>query len=169
MTTTNGDPVAYYRVEACQWNGSGWDVVRAGYTDDDGLYAIAGLAAGTYRIWFADESETYLPEAYDDAADLDAGTDVAVAVGGSATDVDAALARRPPVPPAMLFCQSASADSAEIRFAGTVGPSYVAQQTSALTNDWNDVGDEMYCEDGTNSCVVPIVASQTFLRIRMIP
>lgn len=73
-------------------------LVRSGTTDSAGAYALRGLPAGAYRLWFDPQSTSilptrlYLPEYHADQATLEAATPVTATVGISTT-VDAALSR----------------------------------------------------------------------------
>lgn len=60
-------------------------------TDADGRYSFRKLAAGAYRVSFADMSGEHAREYWPDATDLAAATPIAVAAGGVVT-ADAALA-----------------------------------------------------------------------------
>ena len=85
-------PLEGIQVNAYQWNNDGWWMhMNADWTDSDGSYFINALPAGTYRVEFSDGSGNYLSEAYDDAAELDSGTDVVVAAGETAIGIDASL------------------------------------------------------------------------------
>ena len=169
ITDTNSNPLDYFRAEAYQWNGAAWVAIRNGFSDSEGAYAIRGLAAGTYRIWFSDGDNNYLAEAYDDAASLDAGTDVVVGAGGSETGIDAALSLRPPDPPALFQLRSVTSNSVEIRYGGTIGEDYIAQQSFSLSDGWTDVGDPVYCDSDTNTVILPLTTNKFFLRIRRFP
>jgi 5-hydroxyisourate hydrolase-like protein (transthyretin family) len=68
-----------------------WDQVAGGYTAANGTYDVGGLATGTYRVRFSDESGAYLGEYYDDATSLGTATDVSVTAGSTTGNIDAAL------------------------------------------------------------------------------
>ena len=84
------------RIEAVAhlWSESleNWEEVARAKTDADGDYSIRGLAAGTYRVQFADEDGNYLGETYDDAADLESGTNIEVSAETTVPGIDASLA-----------------------------------------------------------------------------
>jgi hypothetical protein len=86
-------PLENIQAVAFHWNEFGWwDQVGSVHTDSEGNYTIGGLAAGTYRVEFRDWHGNYLPEVYDNASDLDSGTDIVVAAGTTETGIDASLA-----------------------------------------------------------------------------
>lgn len=88
---TTGLPDIY--VVALAWNNAGWwDETRAAWTGADGRYEIGGLAAGTYRVRFIDWAGNYVEEVYDNAADLDSGTNLVVNEGATVSGIDASLA-----------------------------------------------------------------------------
>jgi hypothetical protein len=62
-----------------QWDGADWISIQTAYTDSEGAYVLDGLASGTYRVWFHGDDNLYGPEAYDNAATLDAGTNLVLA------------------------------------------------------------------------------------------
>ena len=78
---------------AYRWNEAwaGWEWMGQKDTEADGSYAIEGLPGGTYRLQFADALGDYLPEAYDDAANMESGTDVVVMAQASVGGIDASL------------------------------------------------------------------------------
>ena len=80
-------------IQACAYlpNGGGWYLVRCDWSDATWGYDIGGLAVGTYRVGFYDPSGRHVYEVYDDAADLDSGTDIVVGAGTAVTGIDASL------------------------------------------------------------------------------
>ena len=75
------------------WNAGSYEEMGDTLTSGDGTYDLGGLPEGTYRLGFADTTETYLPEFWDDAATVGGAQDVVVRVGQPATGKDASLAR----------------------------------------------------------------------------
>lgn len=62
-------------------------------SDATGQYTISGLLEGVYRVRFADDQQRrYRTEFYDDAPDLESGTDISVAASSLITGIDARLA-----------------------------------------------------------------------------
>lgn len=76
---------------AYQWTGAEWDWIGGASSDADGRFLIGGLAAGTYRIRFADWTRSYQGEVYDNAASLDSGTDVVVGAIAVVSNINASL------------------------------------------------------------------------------
>lgn len=72
-----------------------WGAVGWAETDASGAYVIAGLPAGEYRIEFRTSAttESVVAEWWDDAADFDTATPVAVAPGIDTADISPQLAR----------------------------------------------------------------------------
>ena len=87
----SGDPVEGAWVVAIGPSGIAGGAVTAA----DGSYAIDGLAAGTYRLTFADPQGGRVQEFFDDATDFGGALPLEVTAGGSLA-VDAALALPPP-------------------------------------------------------------------------
>lgn len=87
-------PISGIRAYAYQWKDDwqDWDYLRWADTDADGHFAIGGLEAGTYRVQFTDGAGNFAPETYDDAANLDSGTDIVVPSGTNVSGIDASLA-----------------------------------------------------------------------------
>ena len=72
--------------------GSGtWGNVSGTTTVADGTYDLGPLPANTYRVDFTDFSGTYTYEAYDDAADVDSGTDIPVGEDEVVPGIDSTL------------------------------------------------------------------------------
>lgn len=62
-------------------------------SDATGHYTISGLLEGVYRVRFQDDlTRFYRTEFYDNAPDLDSGTDISVAASSLITGIDARLA-----------------------------------------------------------------------------
>ena len=93
VTASNGlTPLPNIQVTACKFQ-LGWESYRSSTTDADGHYTISGLEAGTYRVRFHDDQNgNYAPEAYNDAADVNSGTDIVVAASTAVIGINASLA-----------------------------------------------------------------------------
>lgn len=91
-----GLPLEGIKANAFQWQETEWwaEWVSKGetWTATNGSYFIGGLTAGTYRVSFSDWNSIYLPETYNDKADLASGTDVPVPHASTVSNVDAVLA-----------------------------------------------------------------------------
>ena len=152
---------------------SRWDLVTYVFTDADGSYEISGLWAGTYRVEFHDWGDTYADQVYDGMVDLDSGTDVIVGIGATVSYIDAWLFPTPPSTPTVIVGLLRSGESdLEVWFTGEVGSYYVLQETTDLTttwDDWEDFGDPITCQTGTNSLSFTATESTGFLRLRWVP
>jgi protocatechuate 3,4-dioxygenase beta subunit len=91
-----GDPLPGVRAVAIQVDPQGgfWGEAPGLFRSDaTGVYTISGLSEGVYRVRFEDEQRRrYRTEFYDDAPDLDSGTDISVATSALVTGIDARLA-----------------------------------------------------------------------------
>lgn len=88
-------PLSGIQVTAYRWDEtqSGWVWSGMGATDFDGMFVVAGLEGGTYRLMIADaENNRYVSEVFDGASDLDSGTDIPVEAGESVLNVAVQLA-----------------------------------------------------------------------------
>ncbi len=88
-------PLEGIGASAYRWNATwtDWEWIGETESDSSGAYTIGGLPPGTYHIQFNDWANgDYIPEVYDDAADLPSGTDIAVTSGAAIVGIDAALA-----------------------------------------------------------------------------
>ena len=65
---------------------------RVDVTNAAGEYDLGGLKAGTYRIGFSTYSGGYLAEYWDDAATVDAATDIVVGASATVSGKNAQLA-----------------------------------------------------------------------------
>lgn len=99
VTNRTGAPLAGITVGAYwQAGASGsndWRKVGETYTDVDGVYAVVGMLAGEYRLYFSDQLPPYetTPEYYNDATTLEQGTSVMAAFNTIVTDIDVVLSR----------------------------------------------------------------------------
>ena len=164
-------PLQGIEATAYQWTGSWWEWFNSGYTDANGEYTIGGLPAGTYRVQFEDwQNGDYLTEVYDNAPDLDSGTDIVVPAETTVTGIDASLASiAPPAPPRIVALRQVADNDWEILHIGTVGREYILQETSSLTNSWDDVGTSFVCQPDTNTISRQSSAPTIFWRIREFP
>ncbi len=87
-------PLPSIDATAHRWNqaNSYWEHFEGGQTDHEGNYTIGGLPAGTYRVQFRDwHNGNYISEVYNNAPDLDSGTDIVVPAETNVTGIDASL------------------------------------------------------------------------------
>jgi len=166
-------PLQGIEAEAYRWNESGsyWEWIAWAQTDAGGNYSIGGLSAGTYRVQFTDWwNSDYASAVYDNAPDLDAGTDIVVPAETNVTGIDASLASIvPSEPPRILGLRLAGENDWEIQYAGTVGETYILQEVTSLTNAWVDVGASFLCQSGTNVSFRQSSAPTLFWRLRVNP
>jgi 5-hydroxyisourate hydrolase-like protein (transthyretin family) len=86
-------PLEGIQATAYQWRDGWWQPVNAGQTDANGDYTIGGLPAGTYRVEFRDVGTgEHAPVVYENAPDLDSGTDIVVPADATVTGIDVSLA-----------------------------------------------------------------------------
>ena len=86
------DPVGSQDAALFENDGGSWSRNgRAGFTDSAGHYHIGGLAAGSYRIGFGLSRETFVPQYWNAASTLDAGTSVVLSADTQATGISATL------------------------------------------------------------------------------
>ncbi len=166
-------PLQGIGADAFQWNAgeSYWQWMGWAQTDAEGNYAIGGLAAGTYRVEFGDwYNGDYLSEVYDNAPDLDSGTDIVVPAATTVTGIDASLAgSAAPEPPRIVALERMGGNDWEVRFVGTPGVEYILQEVQSLTGAWQDVGTPFLCHDGINVRSRQSSAPGVFWRIREYP
>ncbi len=96
-TITQSDgitPIHGIAAEAYQKEGGVWRFKGTG-TSRSGNYEITGLAAGTYRVVFTDWNLYYVGEVYDNATDIEAGTDIVVTGGATVEAINASLDTMP--------------------------------------------------------------------------
>jgi len=159
-------PLQDIAANAYRWNDcdSYWVLMSQAYTDANGEYTIGGLPAGTYRVEFRDWTENYVSEVYDNAPDLDSGTDIVVSAETTVTGIDASLAS-----PGIVALRQVADNDWEILYIGIVGRTYILQETSSLTNSWEDVGTPFLCQPGTNATLRQSSSPMTFWRLREYP
>ncbi|MGB0384201.1 MAG: carboxypeptidase regulatory-like domain-containing protein [Ardenticatenaceae bacterium] len=93
VSDPDGNPLSDVSVEVRQYQEAHdyWESVNYGYTDSNGQYEIAGLRSGTYRLAFFHWEGRYLPEFYNDAADVESATDIVVTQGETTSDISVSL------------------------------------------------------------------------------
>jgi hypothetical protein len=105
---TNG--IQYIYASACFWD-AGQQMCTAYYnatTDSSGNYAINGLQAGQYKVYF-DGQSGHTSEWYDSATDMNSATLIGVSTGETVSGINAAL-----TPAGSIFGQVTSDGSAGI-------------------------------------------------------
>ncbi len=92
VTGPDGNGLADICVDASRSDGA---TLASGKTDADGVYSIAGLPAGSYKVHFAPcpgSPDNSLPEYYNDKHDVGSANSVAVRVDQTTSNIDAELA-----------------------------------------------------------------------------
>ncbi|RYD50104.1 MAG: hypothetical protein EOP85_00255 [Verrucomicrobiaceae bacterium] len=94
VTGGGGLPLANVQVIVYQWNPAWqeWVDVSDSDTRADGTYTVGWLNSGIHRLEFIHKPGNYQTEYYNDVANIDSATDVAVTLGGVATGINASLA-----------------------------------------------------------------------------
>ena len=87
----DGAPLGAVWVTAYRNAGGFWEPFMGAETAPDGTYDIGGLAAGSYRVEFYDNSGAYAPEFYDSKPALRMATPVNVRAGATRMKTDATL------------------------------------------------------------------------------
>ena len=165
-------PLEHIDVAAYRWSESleDWEQVGGVQTDANGHYMIGELPAGNYRMLFTDWAGDYVQEAYNDAVDLDSGTDIVALVGTTVDGIDASLAVTPPPdPPSIISMSQPESNYWEILYTGEIGADFILQETTALTNSWSDVGSPFRCEPGINAITVESTEPILFRRLKASP
>ena len=156
---------------AYRWNGASWVWLQWTYlhTDANGEYSIRGVPPGTYRVEFQDFVHgDYVGEFYNDAADLESGTDIVVPAETTVTGINASLAATsPPQPPVIVGFQMAGAAQYEIHYTGEVGQTYIILESSSLSG-WSLIGQDT-CQSGVNVIPVTSTAPRMFWRLMAMP
>ncbi len=94
ITAAGGGVLAGIEVEAFAWNTrqGAWQPLAAVASGSDGRYELGGLAAGNYRVCFADRAAgVYGRECYAEATLVDEAREVPVSVGSLTPGIDAVL------------------------------------------------------------------------------
>jgi len=73
-----------------QWNNA-WSQPYCTSSRTDGVYTLGGFGSGVYRVEFYDPENRYRFEFYNDAATIDAATDITFTVGQTISGINAAL------------------------------------------------------------------------------
>jgi hypothetical protein len=97
VTDSHGDPItsADVCVTAYSTEETDEEEFPTARTNSSGAYTIAGLAAGSYKLYFTDcegSARNDLPQYYDNQAEYNAATTIALTAGQTQTGADASLA-----------------------------------------------------------------------------
>ncbi|MDY7093593.1 MAG: carboxypeptidase-like regulatory domain-containing protein [Acidobacteriota bacterium] len=99
LTRNGGTSSQLFTITALIFDGSQWQPYKSTFVYDQSAYRLAGLPAGTYRIFFTGRSlgstQVVDAEYYDDVAAVEDGTDVTVTVGQTTAGIDADLGNLP--------------------------------------------------------------------------
>lgn len=95
VTNTAGVPLADLDAGASHLVAGTWVEVASVETDVDGRYDLAGLPADTYRVEISDAFDEYAAEWWDDAATVQAATDIVVTDGATSGGHDTVLGADP--------------------------------------------------------------------------
>ena len=100
VTNTIHVGLAGVEIRAYSADDSGvWESVSFTETTADGIYDLAGLGIGSYRLAFSDPSGSYVTQYYDDQPDLASASDVTVTAGATTAHIDATLIATDTTPP----------------------------------------------------------------------
>ncbi len=85
VTNASSTPVENIKVTVYVLNDNSWDWLDSTSTDNVGYYKFTALKPGTYHLRFSDNNwpKFYQEEYYNNAATLDAGTDVQITAGNT--------------------------------------------------------------------------------------
>lgn len=162
-------PLEGIYAQAYGWNGTGWSSLGGAYTGTNGYYEIAGLTGGTYRVQFEDLTNGfYVAEVYSNAVDLDSGTDIIVGVAATESNIDESLALAPQ-PASIVNLAMIGPGDWEVSYTGTIGVTYILQETTSLIGTFTNVGASFLCTPGTNTVSRSSTESKAFWRIRSFP
>jgi len=151
VTGPNGTtPLQGIYAEARGWGGVGWSAFGSAYTGTNGYYEIGGLTGGTYRVQFMDLTNNYYAaEVYNNATNLDAGTDITVGVAVVVSNINASLA-----------VALTSNHSVPHTWLASRNPAWAGDYEAAVTNDADTDGfttwQEYWCGTdpmNSNSCL----------------
>ena len=82
VTASDGSALPSVSIRVYRLDGNGeWVSAGYDYSDFDGSYDVIGLHTGVYRVGFSEWERRYLPEYYDDVANIESATDLSVTQG----------------------------------------------------------------------------------------
>jgi hypothetical protein len=91
VADNGASPLSEIGVTAYLHNGADWEAVHTVLSDPYGAYALGGLPAGQYLIFFEDASQRYFPEWFDGVAAQDEALVVTAVAGSVASNKNAVL------------------------------------------------------------------------------
>lgn len=146
VTEPDGTTPIAAHVRLQHWNGAAWEPIDECWTGDGGEYLFRGLAAGTYRVEFADD-----PNDNDDYRGAFFADDVVLAAATALSDINGSLEVARPE----ILAVRAGASGMEVVFSGVQNRDYILQRGILESNAWTDLGQPVYCNTGTNLLAVP--------------
>lgn len=136
LTTPDGDPIADERVALERFDGQEQlDWVSAGSLRSaaDGSYRFDGIAAGTYRLWFAPQSVDPLQEYWPDVPYPEMATDIILRDGQQLVGKDAVLAS-PSTLDVAVTADGIPAPDADVTLLSKVGEEWWELPTRSIGN-----------------------------------
>ncbi|HOD99835.1 MAG TPA: carboxypeptidase regulatory-like domain-containing protein [Kiritimatiellia bacterium] len=91
FTNSAGSPLQFAYLVSFRKNGVGWQPMESTLSDAAGNYALAGLPAGIYRIFYTYEGQEGY---YDNAPDLLTATDISIAAGQAVSNINFTVGER---------------------------------------------------------------------------
>ena len=134
VTSDGVSPIEGLDVVAYADNGSsGWMVCGSTTTAVDGTYDIGGLSGGSYRLWFSDPSDTFIPQFYGGASTFESASPVPVSAGSTASGYDVVLQRAGAISGAVRSDASAPIAGANVAVWASDGAGGWDWSSSAIT------------------------------------
>lgn len=146
-------------VDVHQWDswGSNWQWINGSETGANGDYRVGGLTAGTYRVKFSDEDETYLTEYYHDSLTINGAQDIPVGAAATIHGINASLAEVGKISGTITAPDGAT----------TLGGIQVmAYRWNEKWDEWLEYGDTSYSSSNGNYMISGLVAGNYRVRFR---
>lgn len=98
-SSKSGAPIEGMKVELFSWSGTAWQVAKTTSTRADGTYRFGALTDGTWRVKVSDPTGRFSSSFYNNAATIDAASDIVTQVGVDKPGIDLTMADEtvPPV------------------------------------------------------------------------
>jgi len=164
----DNSPIFGVQVFALRNDGNGnWIEESTAFSNMQGMYQLAGLHEGVYRIQYFDWTSTFEYQVFSNATSLADGNDVLVSAGLVRGGIDAMLSA--PMQPLSLAVGSLKIDGQKLRYSpssmGALGTYFRLETAAQVEGPWTVASPPAYLLPDSDMLQRPIQRELEFLRV----